>query len=147
MLDTYPTDIHDILKQKPILIKPNRYELAKILGETYDNEEEISSHAKKLLNYGVQNILISLDKTGAILINNQTCIYAKSPLLDTISTVGAGDSMIAGYIYSYLNGFDHTSTLINAVSAGSSHTLTEGTLPMQKSDYIRLKQEISVTSI
>ncbi|MBR7159659.1 MAG: 1-phosphofructokinase family hexose kinase [Clostridia bacterium] len=147
VLDTYPTDIHDILKQKPILIKPNRYELAKILGETYDNEEEISSHAKKLLNYGVQNILISLDKTGAILINNQTCIYAKSPLLDTISTVGAGDSMIAGYIYSYLNGFDHTSTLINAVSAGSSHTLTEGTLPMQKSDYIRLKQEISVTSI
>ena len=147
VLDTYPTDIHDILKQKPLLIKPNRYELAKILGETYDNEEEISSHAKKLLNYGVQNILISLDKTGAILINNQTCIYAKSPLLDTISTVGAGDSMIAGYIYSYLNGFDHTSTLINAVSAGSSHTLTEGTLPMQKSDYIRLKQEISVTSI
>ena len=147
VLDTYPTDVHNLLKYNPLLIKPNRHELAKILGLECEDTKTIASYGKKLLNFGAQNILISLDKSGAVLINNQTCIYAKSPKLDTVSTVGAGDSMIAGYIYSYLNDFNYIDTLTSAVSAGSSHTLTTGTLPMEKIDYLRLKQEVSITNI
>ena len=147
ILDTYPADILNILDKKPLLIKPNRHELSSILGVRHDSIENTARHSKKLLDYGVQNILVSLDKSGAMLINEQTCIYAESPKLDTVSTVGAGDSMIAGYIYGYLNALDDADTLVSAVSAGSSHTLTKGTLPMEKADYLRLKQEISIINI
>ena len=147
VLDTYPDDVATLLNKGPLLIKPNRYELDKLARNKLENLDDVISYSEKLLEFGAKNVLISLDKSGAIFINNQTRLFAKAPSLVTKSTVGAGDSMIAGYIYSHLNKSDHIETLVNCISAGSAHTLTIGTMPMVKNDFLKLIQEVEVTSI
>lgn len=89
----------NVLKYKPFLIKPNIHELEEIIGKELKTDEQIAAAAKELQEKGAVNVLVSLGKDGAMLIDEYGEVH-KQPALGgkPVNTVGAGDSMVAGFI-------------------------------------------------
>ncbi len=87
------------LKYKPLMIKPNREELEELFNVSIANEEEVLKYAMKLQKMGAQNVIVSLDKEGALLIDsNNKKYFLKNLDVPFVSSVGAGDSMVAGFV-------------------------------------------------
>lgn len=118
--------ILNTLKYRPFLIKPNNHELEEIFKIKITSEEQLILNAKKLQSLGAQNVLISLAKDGAILIDKNQNIYKSSaPTGKLINSVGAGDSMVAGFIYGYLKYNNLDDALKFGISAGTATAFTE----------------------
>lgn len=91
--------------KKPFLIKPNREELCGLFGKEDMDETEIASAAGELRFRGVKNVLVSLGEDGALLASDDGNIYRiRAPKVDVASTVGAGDSLLAGFLAGYAEG-------------------------------------------
>ena len=98
ILDPAPANIEivdDTLK-KCFLIKPNETELKILTQMPTETLEEVEKAGKELLNKGVQNVLVSLGDKGALLINNERCVFFPAKKTTAIDTTAAGDSFIAG---------------------------------------------------
>lgn len=90
------------LKYKPFLIKPNRQELSEIFDFEIETESDVEKYAKELQRLGAQNVLISLGKDGAMLVDEYGNVHKEGVLKEkVINTVGSGDSMVAGFIAGY----------------------------------------------
>ncbi|WP_069999342.1 1-phosphofructokinase [Cellulosilyticum sp. I15G10I2] len=109
------------LKYKPFLIKPNHHELAETFGVEIKNEDDIVIYGRKLQEMGAQNVLVSLGENGAILLTHNGDII-NAPILEgnVVNTVGAGDSMVAGFVAGYLKTNDLKQALRWGVAAGSA---------------------------
>ena len=108
------------LNAKPWLVKPNHRELEAWVGYTLNSLEEIVSAAKKLKAQGIANVIISMGAQGSVWLSDEAVIQAQPPKCENVvSTVGAGDSKVAGLIYGLINGFSQQETLAfaSAVSA------------------------------
>ena len=108
------------LSARPWLVKPNRRELEAWVGYTLNSQEEIVSVAKKLKAQGIAHVIISMGAQGSVWLSDEAVIQAQPPKCENVvSTVGAGDSMVAGLIYGLLNGLPQKDTLAfaSAVSA------------------------------
>lgn len=93
----------NVLKYKPFLIKPNEEELAEIFDIEINSEKEIIKYSKKLQDIGAQNVLVSRGEKGGILVTTSQEIFKSvAPIGERINTVGAGDSMVAGFIAGYI---------------------------------------------
>ena len=112
------------LKYNPFLIKPNRDELEELLGVTISTDEQIIEAAKKLKNMGAGNVLVSLGEDGAILLDSIGNVH-KSPShkITPKNTVGAGDSMVAGFIAGVGKGYGYALRL--GIAAGSATAASE----------------------
>ena len=108
------------LNAKPWLVKPNHRELEAWVGHTLNSLEEIVSAAKKLKAQGIANVIISMGAQGSVWLSDEAVIQAQPPKCENVvSTVGAGDSMVAGLIYGLINDLPQKDTLAfaSAVSA------------------------------
>ena len=115
----------NVLKYKPFLIKPNKDELQETFNVKINTNEEIIEYAKKLQEMGAQNVLISLGGEGAILITKEGKQYYKqAPKGQVVNTVGAGDSMVAGFIAGYLKSGDYEQALKMGIATGSASTFS-----------------------
>ncbi len=95
----------NVLKYKPFLIKPNNHELGEMFGVELKTEEEIISYAKKLREMGAVNVLISMAGDGAVLVDEYGNVHKCGVCKGTVkNSVGAGDSMVAGFIAGSENG-------------------------------------------
>ncbi len=95
----------NVLKYKPFLIKPNNHELGEMFGVELKTEEEIISYAKKLRETGAVNVLVSMAGDGAILVDENGKVHKCGVCKGTVkNSVGAGDSMVAGFIAGSENG-------------------------------------------
>ena len=111
----------NVLKYSPFLIKPNIHELSEIFGVTIRSNEEIIEYGKKLQEMGARNVLISMAGDGAIFVSEDGEIYqSKVPKGVVINSVGAGDSMVAGFIAGYLIHHTYTDAFKMGVAAGSA---------------------------
>ena len=111
----------NVLKYKPFLIKPNKEELEETFKEKIETKEDIVSHAKKLQSMGAQNVLISLGGDGAILVTTDNEVYfSKAPKGKVVNTVGAGDSMVAGFIAGYEKNGDFEQAFKMGIATGSA---------------------------
>lgn len=129
-----------VLKYKPFLIKPNHHELGELFNTKLNNEEEIIKHAKKLKDMGARNVLISMAGDGAIFINeNGEVEKSDVPKGKLINSVGAGDSMVAGFIAGYLNSNSLDEAFKMGVATGSASAFSEG-LAIKEKVYELLKQ-------
>lgn len=116
----------NVLKYKPFLIKPNNHELGEIFGVTLKTTEEIIIHAKKLQALGAQNVLISLAGDGAILLTTDQTVYtSKAPNGTVVNSVGAGDSMVAGFIAGFLETNDLLKAFRMSIATGSASAFSE----------------------
>ncbi len=109
------------LKYKPFLIKPNRAELEEICNKTLKTDDDIISAAKNLQNLGAQNVLVSLGGDGALLLDendNTHRVFAHK--ITAVNTVGAGDSMVAGFIAGVDKGYNYAIQLSNAAGGATA---------------------------
>lgn len=111
----------NVLKYKPFLIKPNNFELEEIFNTKLDSDEDIIKYAKRLQNEGARNVLVSMGEKGAILIDENGVEHkidaAKG---NAINTVGAGDSMLAGFVAGFLDKKDYNYALKLGCACGSA---------------------------
>ena len=117
----------NVLKYNPFLIKPNNHELGEMFGVTLKTDEEIITYAKKLQGQGAQNVLISMAGDGAILLTAEGKSYkSPAPKGKLVNSVGAGDSMVAGFITGYTesNG-DFEQAFYMGVATGSASAFSE----------------------
>ncbi len=95
----------NVLKYKPFLVKPNNIELGNLFNVTIDTAEKSAKYAMKLKEMGAENVLVSMGEIGAVLVDEQGRTHVSKAFSGTVkNTVGAGDSMVAGFIAGYEKG-------------------------------------------
>ena len=115
----------DTLPFAPFLIKPNRAELEGIMGYALTTDTELRKAAAHLRELGARNILISLGGEGALLLDEDGGFHRKSaPAVTAVNTVGAGDSMVAGFLAGVRGGYEYALRL--GIAAGSATASSEG---------------------
>lgn len=116
----------NVLKYKPYLIKPNNHELGEMFGVTLKTTDEIAEYAKKLKDMGAQNVLISMAGDGALLIDENGRTHICGVCRGTVkNSVGAGDSMVAGFIAGS-SGSDYEHALKLGTAAGGATAFSDG---------------------
>lgn len=126
ILDTSAPFVPDLLKYHPYLIKPNDEELAEWFGKETLTIEEIKDYGHQLLEQGAQNVLVSLGKNGAILFTPTETIHVTAPEGKVVNTACAGDTLLATFVGSQLQGLSNEEALIKAAAAGSSTAFRPG---------------------
>lgn len=127
----------NVLKYKPFLIKPNNYELAEIFNAELKSKDDIIFYAKKLQDMGAVNVLVSMAQDGSILVDEYGKVHImEAPKGQVLNSVGAGDSMVAGFIAGYSQNKDYDYALKLATASGSATTFSEGLA--QKSDIYKI---------
>lgn len=115
-----------VLKYKPFLIKPNNHELGEMFNVELKNDDEIIYYGKKLLEMGAKNVLISMAGDGAIFLSENGEIFKSGVPKGVVkNSVGAGDSMVAGFIAGYLNENDLNKAFKMGVATGSASAFSE----------------------
>lgn len=123
----------NVLKYHPYLIKPNNHELGEMFGVVLKTDEEIVEYAKKLQERGARNVLISMAGDGAILLTETKEVYKMGvPKGTVVNSVGAGDSMVAGFVASYFKEHDYLKALKFGTATGSATAFSEGLATMDK---------------
>ncbi len=116
----------DVLPCRPFLIKPNHHELSALFNTPIETRAEVVFYAKKLKALGAQNVLVSMAEKGAILLAADGEIYeATAPQGKVLNSVGAGDSMVAGFLAGYLDGENYEKALKLGVASGSASAFSE----------------------
>lgn len=116
-----------VLKYHPFLIKPNNHELGEMFGVELQTAEEIIRYAKLLQERGAENVLISMAGDGAVLVTGDSqVIQIAAPEGTVKNSVGAGDSMVAGFVAGYLEKQDYRHALVLGTAAGSASAFSEG---------------------
>lgn len=111
----------NVLKYHPFLIKPNNHELGEMFGKTLETKEDIVCYAKKLQDMGAENVLVSMAGEGAVLVTEAGRVYQSVPPRGSVvNSVGAGDSMVAGFLTGYLNTGDLEKAFKLSLAAGSA---------------------------
>ena len=134
IVDTTGESLLKVLKYNPFLIKPNHHELGELFGVKLNNKEEVIEYAKKLKDMGAQNVIISMAGDGAVLIDsNGGVVTSNVPKGVVKNSVGAGDSMVAGFIAGYLNSGKIEDGFKLGVATGSASAFSEG---LATKDYV-----------
>lgn len=116
----------NVLQYHPFLIKPNNHELGEIFGVTFKERSEVIPYAKKLQKMGAKNVLISMAGNGAVLVAEDGNVYeSEAPKGKVVNSVGAGDSMVAGFLAGYLQSGSYQDAFHMGVCTGSASAFSE----------------------
>ena len=128
------------IKGCPNIIKPNKDEISRLFNIDYD-EKVVTKKCKEL---NMDLICISLGKDGALFINEDKVYKAKALDVKYASAVGAGDAMVASFVYSKLNNYDIKNTISLAIAASCASVETSGTKPPNKDKVFAYQKEVKV---
>ena len=130
--------LRQVLPYKPFLIKPNKRELADACGVDVNDiatKEDVIQYAKQLQESGARNVLVSLSEEGALLLLEDGTVYSKeAPKGELVDSVGAGNSMIAGFLAGFMEHEDYEKAFHMALASGSACAFRAG-LPTSKDIY------------
>ncbi len=116
----------NVLQYKPFLIKPNNHELGEIFGVTLKTREDVVPYAKKLQERGARNVLVSMAGQGAVLVDEDGAVHMlAAPKGKLVNAVGAGDSMVAGFVAGWTKEQDYDYAFRMGISAGSASAFSE----------------------
>lgn len=144
VVDSRSLSLSDIEDIKPWLIKPNAEEVSKYLDREVTDVTSAISAARELSRLGAENVIVSLGGLGAVLSVDGKIFVGKAPKIDVISTIGAGDSMIAGFIAAEKEEKDAIERLRYAVAFGTAACLSEGSMPPERNKILSLLNEIQI---
>ena len=125
-LDTKGDVLKKTISNRPFLIKPNQYELEDYFGVTIRSQEELISYGKQLVVEGAQHVIISLAGDGALMIDEENVYAANAPKGKVLNSVGAGDSLVAGFLARYVETKDKLSAFQYGVASGSATAFSIG---------------------
>lgn len=116
----------NVLPYRPFLIKPNHHELGELFGVTIASHEEVIPYAEKLQEQGARNVLVSMGGLGAVLVDEQGGVHKSSaPEGVVVNSVGAGDSMVAGFLAGWLEKKNYEYAFYMGLAAGSASAFSE----------------------
>lgn len=116
----------NVLPYHPFLIKPNNHELGEIFGVTIEDKAKVVAYARKLQEKGARNVLVSMAGAGAVLVADDGSVFqAKAPKGRVVNSVGAGDSMVAGFLTGYLKEGNYEKAFQMGVCTGSASAFSE----------------------
>lgn len=117
----------NVLKYHPFMIKPNNHELGEIYGVKLNTREEVIPYARKLQEEGARNVLISMAGEGAVLLTEDGEVHqSEAPKGKVKNSVGAGDSMVAGFVAGYMASHDYEQAFYMGVCTGSASAFSDG---------------------
>jgi 1-phosphofructokinase len=121
-----------VLTYQPFLIKPNQHELEELFSTTISTCEEVVPYAKKLLELGAKNVIVSLAGDGAVFVNDEMALIAEVPRGIVKNSVGAGDSMVAGFLAQYQLTGDIKEAFRFSIASGSATAFSLGLCTKEK---------------
>lgn len=133
----------NVLQYNPFLVKPNNHELGELFNVTLKTREEVIPYAKKLQEKGARNVLVSMAGEGAVLITQTgDVLTSEAPKGVVKNSVGAGDSMVAGFIAGWCEKQDYAHAFKMGVAAGSASAFSE--MLATKSEIQQVYQSINL---
>lgn len=144
IVDTSGDALQHAVHEGVFLIKPNINELSKLYGkEKLDNDEIVTAAKTIIKNGGCEVMVISMGENGAMLVTKDDHIHIKPPVVEVKSTVGAGDSMVAGIVFGLSKGWDWHYILKFGIACGTAATMNEGTTLCKKHDVYTILEELN----
>jgi len=144
IVDTSGDALVQAVKVGTYLIKPSLNELALLAGRKACDINDVVSVARSIIQGGrCENVVVSLGAAGAILITREASVTISAPAVPVKSTVGAGDSMVAGIVFALLRGQDLADATRFGVACGTAATLNPGTALCKLSDVQRIYKDLS----
>ncbi|WP_342044184.1 1-phosphofructokinase [Bacillus sp. OTU530] len=143
--DTSGPALQEIIEEKLFLIKPNHHELGELFETTITSKEESIAYAKRLVESGIQNVIVSMAGAGALLITNHKILYANAPKGTVKNSVGAGDSTIGGFLAAYTKGKALEECFRYGVASGSATAFSSDLCT--KEEVEKLLPEITITQV
>lgn len=126
VVDTTKETLLKTLPHHPVLVKPNKEELEELFSAAISNDEELVFYAKKLIEQGAQNVIVSLGGEGALLVKGDgSYLKQASPKGKAINTVGAGDSLVAGFLDEYARSKNIEKAFKRGIATGSASAFSE----------------------
>lgn len=144
VLDSNTFTASQVLEIKPWLIKPNEEEIESLTGKSFSDTKDLFSAADQLYQNGIANILISLGGKGAVYCGELGQCAVKVPHIEPLSTIGAGDSTVAGFISAYSENVGLEECMKRACAFGTAACLEPGTNPPLPQNIAKLLKEIKV---
>ncbi|WP_203332914.1 1-phosphofructokinase [Planococcus beigongshangi] len=120
VLDTSGKALKELIKSKPFLIKPNKEELGDLFQTEIKGIEQAAEYAFELTKQGVENVIVSMGAEGAILVDKEQALFARAPRGKMVNTVGAGDSMVSGFIAALSQGRSKADAFRYSIASGSA---------------------------
>lgn len=134
-----------ILPYNPLLIKPNHHELGELFETTIENCEDVIPYGKMLLDMGAKNVIVSLAEKGAVLVSEELTLVATVPVGEVKNSVGAGDSMVAGFLAAIQKTNDLMQAFRYSVAAGSATAFSLGLCTEEK--IVELLPQVQIKQI
>jgi len=147
ILDADGEALEEGLKAKPFMIKPNRDEAERLLGKKFESKTDVARAALELSERGIELVIISLGKQGAIACYDGAIYDVVAPEVQPKSTIGSGDSLIAGVVHGIHDGRSIEESLALGCAAGAATALSDGTCIGKKVDVDQLLENARVTKL
>jgi 1-phosphofructokinase len=125
VIDTTGDPLEKTFPYSPFLIKPNHHELGELFQKQIEDVEDAVFYGKKLLDEGVQNVIVSMADKGAVFLNNELALFANVPSGIVKNSVGAGDSVVAGFLSQIVQSKDLLTAFQYGVASGSATAFSE----------------------
>lgn len=132
------------IEAAPYMMKPNQKELEYLVGHRLKDIGEVQEAAQRLRKKGIGHVLVSLGKKGLLSVSKEGALWAKSPSVKAVNTVGCGDSVVASYAISVLKGEDEHTVLKRAaaISAANAASLESGDISLELAEDLLEKIQI-----
>ena len=141
-IDIANKEVLDYLKYKPVLVKPNKEELGRIFETEIETDKDIIAYAKKLNELGAENVIVSLGGEGSIFVDKDMVLKASPITGKLVNSVGAGDSMVAGFVYGLSHDLSKEGAFKLAVACGTATAFSPDIGSKEKIDEILEKVEV-----
>ncbi|MGA9174631.1 MAG: 1-phosphofructokinase, partial [Thermoactinomyces sp.] len=120
VVDATGEALNKVVSHRPFLIKPNHHELSELFGVTLTNVRDILPYGRKLLDQGAKHVIVSMAEEGALLFTESGTYRATVPQGKVVNSVGAGDSLVAGFLGTYVQTGDLLESFRFGIAAGSA---------------------------
>jgi len=147
VVDAHGAMLKHAIPQRPYLIKPNRFELEQYCGHALPTLQDVVAQARALQKDGIEMVCVSLGGQGAVLVTPRGSWHAQAPKVDVRSTVGAGDSMVAGMLGALARGDHPADALKLAIACGSGTAAMPGTSLFEPALVRELLPQVKVHSL
>jgi len=145
VLDTSGPALKGLIDMKPFLIKPNEQELGELFDTVIVNKQQAQHYAEKLVEKGVEHVIVSMGGEGALLVTKEVAVFAEAPKGKVVNTVGAGDSLVAGFLASFTNDRDPVKAFQLGVASGSATAFRVDLC--EKKDVLELLDQVLISSL
>ncbi|WP_297794900.1 1-phosphofructokinase family hexose kinase [uncultured Marinobacter sp.] len=147
MVDSHDELLRNAIDAQPFLIKPNRFELENLVGQSLNEHQDIVREARRLHELGVTWVCVSLGAEGALLVTSSSVLKGEALRVPVASSVGAGDSMLAGMAALLAQGASPEDVLREGIACSAATVMKPGTELFDKEMVDRLRGEVKVTRL